>query len=169
MTFTPIPKDELRAVDDLFLDLVDTIQEITSRLHYAEQAANWAAVQITTLFASLPDVVDDEWDYAGDIASGGVGPGQVAIHVNADQSRSWALSKENSDYDLVDLGDLKQGSTIVLTDDPGSPPVTAFRQYTVTDDPIDRGAWVSFPSVRIATFGVLSTPGIGSSVRLILR
>lgn len=161
MTFTPTPKDELLPFADLVERNAVVMHEIMSRLHHMEQAADWAAVQIAALYAALPDVVDDIWTYVGDDASHDPGTGKVAVHVNADQSRTFALSWTPFD--------LKQGSIVVLTDDTSSPPLTAFRQYTVTSEPVDHGSWVSFDTVRIATFGVLTTPTVGATVRLILR
>ena len=164
MTFTPTPKADLWDFDVLYEAEVAVGQQIVSRLHHAEEAANWAATQIAALYAALPDVLDSTWAYVGTDVSHNPGMDRVTVRVNSDQSRTFALSKKT-----FTLDDLKQGSTVVLTDDTSSPPVTAFRQYTVTTDPVDHGSWVSFESVRIATFGALTTPTVGATVRLLLR
>jgi len=169
MTFTPTPKADLEPLSDLYEGWNAFCQQILSRLYYAEQAANWAATQIAALYAALPESVDDVWTYVGVDASVDPGPGKVAVKVEADQSRTFALSKENVDDEAVDLDFLVQGSTIVLTDDPDSPPITAFRHYVVTADPVDHGAWLTLHTVRLATFGVLTTPAVNSSVRLVLH
>lgn len=168
MTFTPVPKDELLPLGEVIDRLAALSDEVASRLHYAAEAANWAAGQIAALYAALPDTFDAIWIYVGENVSGDPGSGSVAVKVNPDQSRTFALSKTAA-ASTFDFEELKQGSTVVLTDDPDSPPVTAFRQYTVTADPQDHGSWISFDTVRIATFGTLTTPTVGASVRLILR
>lgn len=168
MTFTPTPKAELQPLTDLYEGWNAFSQQVLSRLHYADQAANWAAIQIAALYAALPDTIDEVWTYTGDDVSGDPGTGNMAVKVNPDQSRTFTLSKTAA-ASTFDFEDLKQGSTVVLTDDPDSPPVTAFRQYTVTANPQDHGSWISFDTVRIATFGVLTTPAVGASVRLIIR
>lgn len=164
MTFTPTPKADLQPLSDLYAGWDDFAQQVLSRLHHAEQAADWAAIQIATLFAALPDVLDGTWIYKGTDVMSDPGPNGVAVRVPADPHREFALGKNGLNYD-----DIQQGSTVVLTDDPGSPPITAFRQYTVTTEVVDVGPWITFDAVRIATFGVLTTPPVGSSVRLILR
>lgn len=170
MTFTPIRKDELQPIGELFDTWISHVaREIVSRLHYAAQSADWAALQIAALYAAIPGVVDGVWDYNGTDASDDPGPGRVAVRIEFDQSRTWALSKESSEMEAMASSNLRQGSTVILTDDPATPPITAFRQYTVTGDSVDHGPWVSFNSVRIATFGVLATPPVGSAVRLIIR
>jgi len=166
MTFVPTPKADLIPLAQLDGAMTAVNQQILSRLYHAEQAAYWAATQIAALYAALPESVDNVWTYVGSTASVDPGPGKVAVAVEADQSRTFALSKE---IEGVDLDFLVQGSTIVLTDDPVTPPITAFRHYVVTADPVDHGTWLTLHTVRLATFGTLATPTVNSSVRLLFR
>lgn len=164
MTFTPTPKVDLEPLSDLYEGWNAFAQQILSRLWHAEQAADWAAAQIAALYAELPGVVDGTFTWKGTNAGGDPGLLGIAIATTSGEHRIFALGVGDGSFDQAG-----PGATIVLTDDPDSPPTTAFRQYVVTSDLIDHGSWVSFNATRIATFGTLTTPPVGSDVRIVLR
>lgn len=164
MTFTPTPKAELEPFDALVEHQAVLTHEIMSRLYHAEQAADWAATQIAALYAALPNVADLTLTWKGSNATANPGLAGLAIANTSGQNRAFAVGVGDGSFD-----DAGPGSTLVLTDAPDTPPITAFRQYVITSTVLDHGAWVSFTATRIATFGTLTTPPVGSEVRLILR
>ena len=168
MTFTPTPKGDLQPLTDLYEGWNAFAQQILSRLYHAEQANNWAAAAIADIYGRLPGT-GGSWLWSGAASGTDPGTGKVLITVESGNNRTIALSKTDGDGGSPSLAVLGQGSTLVLTDDPGSPPTTAFRQYLVTADPSDHGAWVSALAIRVATFGTQDIPPPGSRVRLLLR
>lgn len=169
MTYTPIPKADLLSPEDLLAALADLASQVTARLYHAEADATWAASQIAALYAELADL-DAAWLWGGSATGVDPGASHVRISVGTGNARTFALSTlpDGSASDL-NFAALSQGSTVVLTDDPVAPPITAFRQYVVASDVVDHGSWVSFHAVRIATFGTQDTPALESRVRLLLR
>lgn len=168
MTFIPTPKADLFPLVQLGATLDALNQQVLSRLHYAEQAADWAASAIADLYASQPGAGGD-WEWSGAPFGTDPGVGALLVTVAAGENRTIVFSKADADGVTPSLARLTQGSTIVLTDDPDTPPITAFRQYVVVTDPTDHGTWVSMQAIRVATFGTQTTPPVGSRVRLLIR
>lgn len=168
MTFVPTPKADLQPLSDLYEGWNSFSQQVLSRLWHAEQAADWAAAQIADLYAEIA-TLDADWLWGG--SATGVDPGEhyLRIAVTTGNERVFALSTVPLESQALNLSDLGPGTTIVLTDDPSTPPPTAFRQYVITSDPVDHGSWVGFDAVRVATFGTQTTPPVDSRVRLLIR
>jgi hypothetical protein len=163
VTFVPTPKADLQPLSDLYEGWNAFAQQILSRLWHAEQAADWAANAIADLYARLPGSGGVwEWDTI-------TGVGKVNVAITVGNERLISVSRTDADGFQPSLIGLGQGSTVVLTDDPSTPPTTAFRQYVVAADPTSHGSWLSFPAVRVATFGTQDTPPVGSRVRLLVR
>ena len=55
MTFIPTPKADLFPLVQLGATLDALNQQVLSRLHYAEQAADWAASAIADLYARISE------------------------------------------------------------------------------------------------------------------
>lgn len=168
MTFAPTPKADLAPLTDLYEGWSVFAQQLLSRLHHAAAAADWAAWAIADIYAHLPGGADAVWQWSGTPAGQNPASGNVSVIITTGNERVITLSKTDSNGGSPAIS-LSQGSTIVLTDDPATPPITAFRQYVVTSDPVDNGSWVQIDAVRVATFGIQTTPPIGSRVRLLLR
>lgn len=166
MTFTPTPKADLEPLTSLHEAWTDLSQQVLSRLHHAEEAANWAAAVIADIYERLPGL-SASWYWSSTVA-GDPGTGKVHIAVISGNERRITLSKIDREGDLRTLT-LNPGGTVVLTDDPLTPPTTAFRQYLVTSDVLDHGNWVSFTAIRVATYGIQDSPTAGTPVRLLLR
>ena len=166
MTWTPTPKADLEPLSSLHEAWTDLAQQVLSRLHHAEDAANWAATAVADLYDRLPGLSSSWW--WSPVVAGNPGAGQVYIAVISGNERRVTLSKIDREGALRAL-DLLPGGTLVLTDDPTTPPTTAFRQYLVTSDILDHGDWVSFSAIRVATFGTQDSPTAGTPVRLLLR
>ena len=168
MTFTPTPKGDLQPLTDLYEGWNAFAQQILSRLYHAEQASNWAATAIADIYGRLPGA-GGSWLWSSSPFGTDPGDGKVLVTVASGNNRTIALSKTTADGAHLALEILGQGATLVLTDDPSTPPITAFRQYLVTAEPTDHGSWVSVLAVRVATFGTQDTPSVGTRVRLLLR
>ena len=168
MTFVPTPKADLQPLTDLYEGWNAFAQQILSRLYHAEQAADWAASAIADLYSRLPGV-EGSWEWAGGPATTNPGVGRVTVEITTGNERVLAVSKTDADGIQPSLAHLAPGATVVLTDDPSTPPTTAFRQYLVTGEETSHGSWLSFPAIRTATFGTQNTPPVGSRVRLLIR
>lgn len=168
MTFAPTPKADLQPLSDLYEGWNSFAQQILSRLWHAEQAADWAANAIADLYAAQPGS-GGFWSWSGQPVGSNPGGGALLITVTTGSNRTVAFAKADANGGTPSLARLTQGATLVLTDDPATPPITAFRQYVVTSDPVDHGAWVSMLAIRMATFGTQNTPPVGSRVRLLIR
>lgn len=168
MTFVPTPKGDLQPLTDLYEGWTSFAQQILSRLWHAEQAANWAAGAIADLYAAQPGGGGD-FLWSGAPFGSNPGLGSLLVTVATGENRTITFSKTDADGVTPSLSRLAQGATLVLTDDPATPPITAFRQYLVVSNPTDHGSWVSMQAVRTATFGTQNTPPVGSRVRLLIR
>lgn len=168
MTFTPTPKADLQSPSDLSDYFSALAQQVISRLHHSAQAEDWAAAAIADIYGRLPGI-GGSWLWSSAPFGTDPGVGKVLITVSSGNNRTIALSKTDGDGNTPSLALLAQGSTLVLTDDPSTPPTTAFRQYLVTANPTDHGSWVSLLALRVATFGAQDTPLPDSRVRVLLR
>lgn len=169
MTFIPTPKVDQRSIDELYDAAENVIHDILSRLYWAEQAENWAASAIADIYARLPGLSASwKWSTVAPPADPGSGHATVLI-TSGTNNRHIAVSKVDADSMVRNLSTLAQGSMIVLTDDPDTPPTTAFRQYLVTSTPVDHGGWLSFQALRVATFGTQDIPAAETRVRLLFR
>ena len=168
MTFIPTPKADLIPLPQLDGAIVAVTQQVLSRLHHAEQAADWAASAIADLYEDQPGG-GGIWEWSGQPFGTDPGVGALLVTVASGSNRTIVFAKSDADGLTPSLDLLTQGSTLVLTDDPAAPPVTAFRQYVVASDPTDHGTWVSMLAVRVATFGTQDTPTVGTRVRLLIR
>lgn len=167
MTFVPTPKGDLVPLAQLEGAWAALGQQVLSRLYHAEAAADWAAAAIADVYARLPGV-SSSWLWSPTVA-GNPGSGQVYIAIVTGNDRLITLSKTDAMGAAPSMAALMAGATLVLTDDPVTPPTTAFRQYLLTEDVLDHGGWVSFRAIRVATFGTQDTPAAGTPVRLLLR
>ena len=167
MTFVPTPKAELEPLSDLYGGWNAFSQQILSRLWHAEQAADWAAEQIANLYAQ--NGFSSSWLWAGTPQDADPGSGRMSVVITGGNNRLLTISKTDANAMAVNLLLLTQGGTVVLTDDPDAPPITAFRQYLVTANPVDHGSWVQVAALRLATFGSQDVPLVDSRVRLLLR
>lgn len=168
MTFVPTPKSDLASLDALSEVWGALGQQLLSRLHHGQVDSDWAAAAIADLYARLPGAAS-VWRWAGTVANVDPGSGRLTIAGISGNNRQVTVSKTDANGGYQTLDSIEQGSTLVLTDDPASPPVTAFRQYVVSGDPVDHGSWVSFPAVRLAVYGNATTPPVNSRVRLLMR
>ena len=168
MTFIPLPKGDLIPLPQLDGAMSAVQAQVLSRLHWSEQADNWAAAAIADLYDSQPGAGGD-WMWSGAPFGSDPGIGGLLITTASGTNRTIAFAKIDADGIVPSLSRLTQGSTLVLTDDPATPPITAFRQYVVVANPVDHGSWVSMQAIRVATFGTQNTPPVGSRVRLLIR
>lgn len=168
MTFVPTPKADLVPLPQLDGAIAAVVQQVLSRLHHSEVDRDFLAAAVADLYASQGGGGGD-WRWSG--APFGIDPGLGAllITVASGNNRTIAFSKTDADGVVPSLSRLTQGATLVLTDDPATPPTTAFRQYVVSANPVDHSTWVSMQAVRVATFGTQNTPPVGSRVRLLIR
>lgn len=167
MTFAPTPKADLEPLGSLHEAWTDLAQQVLSRLHHAEEAANWAAAMIADIYARMPGG-SGSWRWSATVA-GDPGSGRVFIANLGSNQRRITLSHLDANGGAWSFEGLSPGATIVLTDDPVTPPTTAFRQYLVTSDVLDHGGWVTFTALRVATYGMQDTPTVNTPVRLLLR
>ena len=137
----------------------------------AQQQQNASVLaSITDLYSRLPATSGGDagvWEWTTSMP---VEPGGVHIEVLGETNRKIQLSLTDVDDTLHDLSGLDVGDTIVLTDDPDTPPVTAFRQYVVGGRPVypPTAQWITINAVRVAIFGSQDTPTPGTRLRLIL-
>lgn len=168
MTFVPTAKADLLSLSQLHDLQTALTQEVLSRLHHAEASADWAANAIADLYAAQPGG-GGFWTWSSQPVGSNPGVGSLLVTVTTGNNRTITFAKTDADGVAPSLARLAQGSTLVLTDDPATPPITSFRQYVVASDPVDHGAWMSMLAVRMATFGTQNTPPVGGRVRLLIR
>jgi len=168
VTFLPTPKADLIPLVQLGAALDAVNQQVLSRLHHAEADASWAASAIADLYANQPGAGGD-WEWSGNPFGSDPGIGGLLVTAASGNNRTITFAKIDADGIVPSLSRLTQGATLVLTDDPDTPPITAFRQYVVVANPVDHGTWVSMQALRVATFGTQTTPPVGSRVRLLIR
>lgn len=168
MTFAPTPKGDLQPLATLHEAWTSLAQQVLSRLHHSAESDDWAAAVVADIYAKLPGA-HAIWRWSGTGPGQDPGSGQMRVIVTSGNSREVTLSRTDADGGLPHLDILDEGVTMVLTDDPTSPPTTAFRQYLVTSSVLDHGGWLSFSALRVATFGSQDTPHVGDRVRVLLR
>ena len=168
MTWVPTPKGDLIPLAQLDGALTAVNQQILSRLYHSEQDHDFLASAVADLYANQPGE-GGVWLWSGSPFGTDPGAGRVLVTVASGNNRTISLSKTDVEGEAPPMALLGQGSTVVLTDDPDSPPTTAFRQYVVTQDPTDHGDWISLLAIRVATFGAQDTPTVGTPVRLLFR
>lgn len=168
MTFIPTPKLDLAPIDALSEVWAALGQQLLSRLYHAQADADATAAAIADLYSRTPGA-GSIWRWAGTAANVNPGVGRLSVIVLSGNNRSFTVSETDADGHAMPLGAIAQGSTLVLTDDPATPPTTAFRSYVVTTTPVDHGNWVSFSGIRTSTFGTQTVPPVDSRVRLLLR
>ena len=166
--FTPTTKANLQPLTSLHEAWTSLAQQVLSRLHHSAEADDWAAAVVADIYSKLPGTTG-VWRWSGSGPGQDPGSGKVRIIVTSGEQRQVILSTTDADGGMPNLGILGEGTTLVLTDDPSSPPTTAFRQYVVTSSVLDHGGWVSFSALRTATFGIQDTPSADDRVRLLLR
>lgn len=168
-SWEPTPKADLAPLSDVYEGWDEFTAALLSRLFHAEAAADWAAAAVADLYARLPGM-SSTWAWTN-VGSGDTGVGCMNVAITAGVERLVRISKTDATgvSRSVALAGISPGSTVVLTDDPSTPPTTAFRQYVVTSDPEDHGTWISFHATRVATFGTQDTPAGGTTVRILLR
>jgi len=94
------------------------------------------------------------------------GAGNIAISGTGSNPRTFALSGTDADGIIRSLITLLPGDTLVITDDPSTPPITGFARYSLLNVPVDEGGWWSFTALRTDTSGSTATPPVGTSLRL---
>ncbi len=167
MTFTPTPPDDLPTPEQMYEKWVELAQLNASFLA-AQQATN------SSLLASIADLYTKvggnaaagTWLWKDSV--GGVTQGDFHVEVLTGNARRFTVSALDADARPVSLAALQPGSTLVLMDDPVSPPVTAFRQYVLVSPPvaIGNGPFV-FNVTRVAIYGPQDFPTVGTPIRLL--
>jgi hypothetical protein len=168
VTFLPIAKADLIPLAQLDGAMAAVQAQILSRLHHSEVDRDFLASAVADLYASQAGAGGD-WTWSNAPFGTDPGIGGLRVTIASGTNRTISFAKIDADGIVPSLSRLAQGATIVLTDDPDSPPTTAFRQYVVTANPVDHGSWVSMQAIRVATFGTQDTPPVGSRVRLLIR
>jgi microcystin-dependent protein len=97
-------------------------------------------------------------------------PGTGRVNVNGNGNQPRVISISQTDFDGIDrtntLSILQPGDSIVLTDDPATPPTTGFARYLITSVPVDNGTWWQFDANRTDTVGTATPPPVGTVLRL---
>jgi len=169
MTFTPTPKADLWTAEQEYDAWVALGQQLFSRQYHSQAAQDSFASNIADLYARLPGA-GGFWLWAGTGQNVDPGVGRMSVIITSGNSRIITIAKTDADgVNLAGVLGLAQGSTLVLTDDPTSPPTTAFRQYLVTGPAVDHPTWAQAPALRIATYGTQDIPALGTRVRLLFR
>lgn len=168
MTFTPTPPADLPTPEYLFDRGVELMQGMASYLAaQAEQNASVLA-SIADLYSRLPAASGGDsgvWEWSTQMP---VPAGGVHISVLGETNRTIELSESDADGTFHSFAGVAIGDTIVLTDDPATPPATAFRQYVVSAVDHSPMSWVKIDAVRVAIFGSQDTPTAGTRLRLLL-
>jgi hypothetical protein len=107
-----------------------------------------------------------EYLWGGDVVGVDPGAGYLRIAGNGNQPRTIAISETDADGLTRFFGVLKAGDTLVITDDPDTPPVSGFVRYLLTEAPVDRGAWWSAVALRTDTAGSTAAPPVGTRLRV---
>jgi hypothetical protein len=94
------------------------------------------------------------------------GVGNVGITNTGGQNRRIALSEVDADGYNRSFAIIQVGDTIVVTDDPASPPVTGFARYLIYAVPVDMGTWWYADCVRTDTVGSQTPPPNGTMLRV---
>ncbi len=167
MTFTPTPPTNLPTPAQVYEDGVEMAQ-VAASLYAAQETFNTSVLaSIADLYSRLPAGSEEEsgiWEWSTSLP---IGTGQVFIAVLGATNRSIEISRTDADGVLRSFAGLDIGDTVVLMDDPSSPPVTAFRQYVVSAVTL-HPAWVHIEAARVAIFGSQDTPTPGTRLRLLL-
>jgi hypothetical protein len=165
MTFTPTPPDQLPTLAQLYDVHQGFDQILVSYLAKQETLNAGVLASISDLYQHVGGrVVDSQWIWADDATA--TGTFHIALGAGENE-RIVSLNRHDADSDPITLGGFVPGSTMVLMDDPATPPVTAFRQYVCASRMTDHGDWWSFSAVRVATFGAQSIPSDGERISLL--
>lgn len=108
------------------------------------------------------------YKWGGDVTGVNPGSGYVRISGNGNQPRVWAVSEIGTDgvNRQASFAILEPGDSLVLTDDPDTPPITGFARYEIVDVPVDHGTWWSFTTLRTDTSGATTAPPLNTPLRL---
>lgn len=168
MTFTPTPPADLPTPEYLYDRGIELMQGMASYL--AAQAQQNASVlaSIADIYSRLPATSTGDSGVWAWSTSMPVQAGQVHIAVLGETNRTIELSESDADGTFHSFTALSPGDTIVLTDDPATPPATAFRQYVISAVDHSPLNWVKIDAVRVAIFGNQDTPAAGTRLRLLL-
>jgi len=164
MTFVPTPRAELPSIAELFESTAESQQALLSYLFYQQEVASGFLAVVADLYRRLGGkTAGGFWTWADDALT----PGTMRVLITGTTARRILLSRTDADANPVDLQGFGPGKSVVLMDDPGTPPVTAFRQYLVTSSLTDHGTWWQFDATRTATFGRQDTPTNGTRINLL--
>jgi hypothetical protein len=168
MTFTPTPPDDLPTPEQLYDRGVVLFQAMSSYLAIQQEQNASVLASIADIYSRLPATSGGdsgvwEWTNALPVPAGG-----IFISVLGETNRTIELSDSDADGTAHTFAGVHIGDTIVLTDDPATPPATAFRQYVVSAVDHSPASWVKIDAVRVAIFGSQDTPTAGTRLRLLL-
>jgi hypothetical protein len=93
--------------------------------------------------------------------------GRIAVENTGGSSRKIAVSKTDADGFTRNLGVLKPGDTVTITDDPATPPITGYARYDLTSDVVDAGSYYTVTANRVDTSGTTAPPAVGTRLRVL--
>ena len=168
MTFTPTPPGDLPTPEELYDRGVQLFQAMSSYLAIQQEQNASVLASIADIYSRLPATSNGDsgvWEWSNSMP---VPAGSVHISILGDTNRTIELSESDADGTVHSFAGVAIGDSIVLTDDPTTPPATAFRQYVVSAVDYSPMSWVKIDAVRVAIFGSQDTPTPGTRLRLLL-
>lgn len=97
------------------------------------------------------------------------GSGYVAVSGSGNQPRVIAFSATTATGVRINPTLLHAGDTVVLTDDPATPPITGFARYMATAAPVAQGggSWWTLAAVRTDAIGPAQPPAVDTPLLLV--
>jgi hypothetical protein len=97
------------------------------------------------------------------------GSGYVAVSGSGNQPRVIAFSATTAAGVGVNPQLLHAGDTLVITDDPDTPPITGFARYVVTVAPVpmDGGTWWTVTAIRTDAVGPAQPPAVDTPLLMV--
>lgn len=122
---------------------------------------NWVPGAVAPIVAPTGEGV---WRYQGTVVGADPGAGNATMSGTGSGTRTFAVSRFTVPGDERNLGVMRAGDNLTITDAPGGA-VTQFARFALTTDVTDNGAWFSFDAV-LSDGGFTPTPAPGTPVRI---